>query len=117
MVGMINTLFGYAVFFLFEFLTRSDEISLLFANLLGVLFNFNTIGRLVFKNGNIQRIFKFIGVYLLIYAINLASLKIFNRCGLASIYGEAFIVIPVVLLSFVLNKWFVFNQSDPSKVK
>lgn len=109
-VGGINTLFGYGVFFLFEYLTRSDAVSLLMSNVLGIIFNFNTLGRLVFKSHHYKLLIKFFLVYGVIYVLNLICLKVFHHFGMNSNIGQAILVIPVALLSYLLNKIFVFNK-------
>lgn len=114
-VGAVNTLFGYGVYYLARLISHSDAISLIFANVLGVLFNFNTLGKIVFKNHELKLIFRFFLVYAIIYVVNLSALKIMNYFGLESIIGQAFLVIPIALLSYILNKILVFRNSKAEK--
>ena len=109
-VGGINTAFGYGVFTAFILLNVHYTIAALLAQICGVVFNFNTYGMLVFKNKNYGLIFKFIGVYVITYFINIGLLKIFNIYGIGNIIAEAIILLPVAFLGFFLNKQLVFNK-------
>ena len=66
-VGIINTIFGYSVFAMLIILRLDYRYALLMATIFGVMFNFKTIGILVFKTKNNELIFRFIGVYCVIY--------------------------------------------------
>ena len=77
-VGMMNTLFGYGLFALFLYMGFHYTLSLLFATVLGVLFNFKTIGTLVFSSHDNRLIFRFIATYTVIYFINVLGIKAFS---------------------------------------
>ncbi|WP_024850587.1 GtrA family protein [Hydrogenovibrio kuenenii] len=111
LVGILNTIFGYSLFSYFIYLGIYYPISVLLATILGVLFNFKTIGRLVFGHRDHSRIFHFIAVYTVIYVINVLGLWGMEQYGLYNKYiAGAILLIPLALLSFVLNKKYVFNQ-------
>ena len=109
-VGIFNTIFGYSAYAFFVFIGCGDFTAPLFATVCGVLFNFKTIGKLVFGNSSNRLIFKFFGVYLFTYALAVALLKIFAFAGLENRYvSGALILAPMALISFFLNKNFVFK--------
>lgn len=108
-VGFINTLFGYLMFALFIFLNFHYSIAVLLATILGVLFNFETTGRLVFGSNNNTLIFKFIGVYTVIYIMNTAILKAFNFYKIDMYIAGAIVLPPMAVISFMLNKKLVFK--------
>lgn len=110
-VGGLNTLFGYAVFTLLVWLNVSYPLALLLSQVLGVLFNFRTTGRIVFSNRDNRLIVRFFGVYALLYGINLGLLKLLIACDLSVYVASALIVLPMALLSFALNKKFVFGRN------
>jgi putative flippase GtrA len=107
-VGGINTLFGYLVFSFFIILRIHYSIASLFATILGVLFNFFTTGRIVFNNKDSKLLIKFFGVYGFTYLINLLFLKIFDTYQVNMLIAGAILVLPIAVLSFFLNKSFVF---------
>lgn len=107
-VGGINTIFGYSIFSILILLQIHYSIASLLATILGILFNFFTTGRVVFENNNPKLLFKFFGVYGVIYLINLFFLKIFDSCQVNMLIAGAILVLPISILSFILNRSFVF---------
>jgi len=108
-VSGINTAFGYGLFALLIFLGVIYPIALFIGTIAGILFNFKTIGVLVFENPNNKLIFKFFGVYGIVYLFNLGGLTLLKHFGVDSYTGGALLLIPAGLLAFFLNKIFVFN--------
>jgi len=108
-VGGINTAFGYGIFALLIFLKFHYAVATLLATILGVLFNFKTTGRLVFESKDNRLIFKFIGVYAIIYAINTVSLGVFDFLKVNMYLAGAVLVLPMAMVAFVLNKSLVFK--------
>ncbi len=108
-VGGINTAFGYGIFALLIFLKVHYAIAALLATILGVLFNFKTTGRLVFGSKDNGLIFKFVGVYAIIYAINTATLGVFNFFKVYMYLAGAVMILPMAMVAFVLNKSLVFK--------
>jgi putative flippase GtrA len=109
-VGLINTLVGYSLYALFIYFGLSYVYALGIATILGVLFNFQTIGRLVFESSNNALLIKFIGVYIIVFGANLVLINGMIRLGLNAYSAGAVALIPSAALSFLLNKYFVFNR-------
>ena len=110
LVGILNTAFGYSLFALFIFLNMHYSLAVFLSTVLGILFNFKTIGKLVFDSHDNSLIFRFIFVYVLLYLINISCLWFFKISGWENMYINGFILlIPLALISFVLNKKFVFK--------
>lgn len=85
-------------------------LAMLTANVLGVLFNFNTTGRLVFANRNPRLIFNFVGVYAIVYVTQITLLHMFHLLGTDMKIAGALVIFPVAVLSFLLQKTFVFRN-------
>jgi len=110
MVGLLNTLFGYSIFALLIYLGLNYPVALLLATVLGVLFNFKSIGILVFESRDNKLIFRFIVVYVVIYLLNLAGLKLLSLAHV-NMYVAGAILLPLMaIVGFVINKRFVFNH-------
>lgn len=132
-VGVINTIFGYGVFLLFIWFGMHYSIALLFANILGILFNYKTTGYIVFQNKSNRLLVKFFMVYGVVYLFNLLELYLLDRSNLyefvlslpvldfldalplnpekiGDAMGQAITLLPNAILSFLLNKIFVFKQ-------
>lgn len=111
-VGGINTVFGYSVFAILTLLKVHYAIALFLGNVLGILFNFNTTGRIVFHNRDNRRIFGFFGVYGITYLVNLACLRVFDLNHVNMLIAGAIMVLPMAAFSFILNRAFVFKTSS-----
>lgn len=108
-VSGLNTIFGYGLFALLVFIGVTYPIALLIATIAGILFNFKTIGIIVFKNHDNLLIFRFFGVYGITYLFNLGGLVLFKYFEINIYLAGAILLIPVGLIAFLLNKVFVFN--------
>jgi putative flippase GtrA len=110
MVGIINTVFGYSVYSLLIFIDLHYSVASLLATLVGVLFNFKTIGSIVFKANDNSLIIKFIAVYSFTYFVNLVGLKIFNSFQI-NLYLAGFLLLIICTpISYYLNNQFVFHK-------
>jgi|SRR5665647_1294866 len=108
-VSGLNTFFGYGLFAILVFIGLVYPIALLIATIAGILFNFKTIGIIVFKNHDNLLIFRFFGVYGITYLFNLGGLALFKYFEINIYLAGAILLIPVGLFAFLLNKVFVFN--------
>jgi putative flippase GtrA len=111
LVGTVNTLFSYAVFSLLIFCGLHYTLALLIATVLGVLFNFKTFGKLVFRNTNNKLFFKFILIYAALYLFNVVALKILLSYAINVYVAGMITTIIAALLSYILNKEFVFKEA------
>jgi putative flippase GtrA len=111
-VGGINTVFGYLVFSVFILLQIHYSIASLLATILGVLFNYFATGKIVFNNSDPKLLTKFFGVYGITYLVNLIFLKIFNNYHVNMLIAGAILVFPSAILSYFLNKTFVFRVKN-----
>ena len=108
-IGALNTVFGYAVFSLFLFLGFHYAVASLLATIVGVLFNFLTTGRFVFNNRDHSLLGKFFLVYAVVYGCNVGALKILDALAVNLYLAGALLLLPLALLSYILNKQFVFE--------
>ena len=109
-VGVINTIFSYSLYAFFLSLGIHYGVAVLLSTILGVLFNFKTIGKFVFNNDSNRLIFKFIVPYVVIYFLNIGSLRVFDFFDFNMYFAGFIVTIYLSLVSFYLNKKFVFNQ-------
>lgn len=109
LVGTLNTLFGYSVYAFLLFIGLHYALAAFLATCIGVLFNFKTTGRIVFQSTGKGLLFKFILVYTVLYIINITILQFLLFIGINAYLGGAICIPPMALLSFFLNKRFVFT--------
>lgn len=113
-MGGVNTVFYYFLYSLLIYMGLHYAAAVAAATVCGVLFNFQTFGRVVFKDFQPRLLGRFIGVYIVVYIANVAGLKLLEMAGLTDKYiAGAALVLPVALLGYILNKTFVFNRSKP----
>lgn len=108
MVGILNTAFGYTLFVLLIWLGLYYPYAVGLGTVLGVLFNFQTTGRLVFGNAKWQSIFRFIGVYFLIYLLNVGGVAILLELGCTAYLAGAILLIPMAGISYLMLHFFVY---------
>lgn len=110
-VGIANTFFGYGVFFLLLRANLAPTNALALATIVGILFNFITTGRVVFVNADVSRLWRFIGVYGLVFIFNATLLEVGISFGFGAAFAQAALLGPCVALSYLLNRAFVFDAS------
>lgn len=108
-VGGINTLFAYLLYAGFLYVHVHYALASLLSTVIGVLFNFMTTGRIVFKNGDNRLLFKFAGVYCITYSVNVGCLRIFAAFKANMYLAGAILTIPVAMLAYTLMRKYVFT--------
>ena len=111
-VGVLNTAFGYLCYVLFVYLGFDYKMAVLMATIIGVFFNYYTIGNYVFGSSGQNLILKFILVYIVIYFMNILLIKLFKNTGYNDYLSGFFAVIPCAVISFALNKFYVFRKQE-----
>ena len=109
-VGGLNTLFGYTLFAVLIFFGLHYTIAVFIGTVLGVLFNFQTTGRLVFGSKDRSLIWKFFGVYGVTYIVNIIGLYLLEKVIHNVYISGAILILPLALLGFSLNKRYVFTR-------
>ncbi len=108
-VGGLNTLFGYAVFLTCLWLGMHYALSAGISTVLGVLFNFRSTGKLVFGKQDVRLLPLFVGVYVVVYLVNVSGLTTLLNFGVPEWAGGLIMILPCAILSYVLNLRCVFR--------
>lgn len=106
-VGLLNTAFGYAVFATMTLLHSGVPAALLVSIGAGVLFNYQTSRRLVFRSAG--RKVRFFAVFAVVLLVNWAALRVLLSLDFSSLLAQAMLVIPVAALSFAGQWLLVFG--------
>lgn len=106
--GVINTLFGFAVYSVFIMSGVAVWLSLLVGMLSGTVFNFFTTGGYVFRDLSFTRFPLFVLCYLLVYGINLLLIELISFWLNNKILSQAIVIFPLAFLSYFLMARFVF---------
>lgn len=111
LVGGVNTVVGYALFAAFVWAGLAYPLAIGLATVLGVAFNFQSTGRLVFGGAPLSQLGRFVAVYVVVYLINVGSVALLLRAGLSVYVANAMVILPLALIAFVLQRRFVFSAS------
>ena len=109
LVGLLNTIVYYALYSLFIYLQFNYKWAVLFATLVGVLFSFKTFGKFVFNNSDKNMIYKFLFSYSILYLFNIVFINVFEEIFFNYYISGFFATLCCAVLSFILNKWYVFR--------
>ena len=109
-VGFVNTLFGYSIYATLILLGVSYSIAILLATIIGVVFNFFTIGSIVFQSFDWSKIYLFVTVYFCSYGINVFCLYILISYGFNSLVAGVISMPLVAALTYIGLKFLVFSK-------
>ncbi|TRU97451.1 MAG: GtrA family protein [Microcystis wesenbergii Mw_QC_S_20081001_S30D] len=118
LVGVLNTLFSYFLYGTLILIGLDYKYAVLLATILGVLFNFQTTGKLVFGSKNNKLIFRFVLVYVVTFLLNVEVLRIVDAIDIGieqktkMLIAGAILLLPMAVISFILIKLFVFREGS-----
>ena len=108
-VGAANTEFNILVYWAMLWAGLAVPLASLASVVVGILINFTTQSRFVFDNRDPWKLLPYFIVWSILYAFNLGLIWLLMRCGLDA-YAAGFLSTPAtVLLSYFLQKAFVFR--------
>ncbi len=113
LAGGVNTLFGWLIYSASVLLGAPVWMALIISTVIGIAFNFLTIGGYAFKALAVQRLPKFVSAYGLVYAVNLASIGAMKHWVHDPIWVQLLLTPPMALLSFLLmSRWVFVGEGD-----
>jgi putative flippase GtrA len=110
-VGAVNTVVGYGLYLGGLWIGLPYQAALVAATVLGVIFNFFSTGGLVFANRAPGLIVRFAAGYGVTLAVNLVLLTLLVRSGVSKALAQAILLAPMVIASFLVNKYLVFGKT------
>lgn len=110
-VGGLNTIVGYGLYAALLLAGLPYLWALFFATILGVIFNYFSIGRLVFRSrGGWLAFGKFIFAYALTYVTNAAILSFsINKLAWNAYISQLLSIAPTAAISWILMKHWVYK--------
>lgn len=108
LVGGLNTAFGYGVYVGCLWLGMHYAVAGAISTVLGVLFNFKSTGMLVFRSRDHGRLPHFVAVYVVTYLFGTLCVGGMLRLGIPAWLGGLILILPSAILSYLLNRRFVF---------
>jgi putative flippase GtrA len=108
-VGAANTGFNILVYWAMLWAGLAVPLASLASVVVGILISFTTQSRFVFDNRDPRKLLPYFIVWSILYAFNLGLIWLLMGCGLDA-YAAGFLSTPAtVLLSYFLQKAFVFR--------
>lgn len=108
-VGLLNTIFGYALYLVGIFLGAAPGVALAVATIIGAVFNYFSTGSLVFANSGVRRLPLFLAAYLVIYLGNVAALHALISAGSSASLAQGILLPLVAASSFIIFKFLIFR--------
>ena len=108
LVGALNTAFGYGAFLLALAVMPGALSALALATVVAILFNFVSLGSLVFGSTDPRRLWRFLVTYGTVFAFNAVGLQLLQATGLQPALGGLVLLPGGAALSYVVNRRFVF---------
>jgi putative flippase GtrA len=112
-VGSVNFAFYYAVFASLHLLGVTPTASVVIATTVGVLFNFCTTGRVVFRSRDVRVLPRFIGIYVVQCALNVLFLKALIAAHIPVLIAEFIVVGVLAVFTFLALRRWVFSHAAP----
>jgi len=113
-VGGLNTLVGYCIFAALILLGLPTAAAVVLGTILGVLFNFISTGGIVFRNRAGRLLPRFLSVYAVQMALNVAALTALERAGLHPLVAGILVLPPLVVFTYFAMRRFVFGAAQES---
>jgi len=107
--GAINTLLSYCIFATLIYLGVVYWLAVVICYVLGLVINYKTIKTIAFNDSSKQSLRNFFFIFCGTCLLNIGSLKVLIELGINAYVSAWIVVIPISLLSYVLNKKYVFN--------
>lgn len=110
--GLLNTIFGYAVYAVLLVINTPYLIALFLATVAGIIFNYFSFGRIVFNGLGSWFIFaRFIFAYAIIYTVNAVVLWVLAEYFFINPYMGQILCIPIgVVLSWLIMNYWVYKN-------
>lgn len=109
LVGCVNTGFSYGLYALFLWVGLNFAVANGLAFVISLLFSFRTQGMLVFRNPEPRLILRFVMMWAVIYLFNIALISGLMRLGMSAYLAGAVALVPVTLLSYLIQRFVVFG--------
>lgn len=109
LVGCINTGFSYGLYALFLWCGLNFVVSNGLAFVISLLFSFRTQGTLVFRNPDSSLLMRFVMIWSVVYVLNIAFISGLMRLGIGAYLAGAVALVPITLMSYLLQKFAVFG--------
>ncbi|WP_436093066.1 GtrA family protein [Bosea sp. LjRoot237] len=110
-IGIINTIFGYSIFLISYLILKDHNISISLATVVGVIFNYMTVGNYIFDNQGWKQFPLFIISYIISFLANILILNALVYFELNVIIAQALSLPPTIAISYLFNSRISFRKN------
>ena len=108
--GILNTVFGYAIYVCLVLLGLPLWGAVLGATTLGFIFNFFSYGELVFGSSGLGQLPRFLVVYASIGLLNILGLKLLEHVATGPLLSQALLLPVLAVTGYAGMRRFVFSS-------
>ena len=109
LIGLLNTGFSYGLFVLLIRFNVGYPVAIGLTTIVGIIFNFQTTGRIVFGNADWSKIKRFALVYVVIYCLNILGMALLLSFEFNVYMANALLILPLSLITYALQQKMVFQ--------
>ena len=109
LTGLVNTAFSYGVYCAALFVGATYPVAALIGLIAGIFFSFLTMGRIVFRKSLQGRFARFVGLWAVLYLAHIGLIRVLIGVGFDAYLSGLIASGPVVGLSFVFQRYWVFR--------
>ena len=110
LVGIFNTVAHYGIYSTLIYIKFDYRLAVFFANIFGVLLSYFMFSQFVFSGRKRNALIKFVALYILLYLVNIILISLLNTIIHNYYISGLFAIIFCAVLSFILNKAFIFKD-------
>lgn len=101
-VGVLNTAFGVIVYEILVWIGMQPQPALALAYFIGIIWNYFTHGKIVFKTQGFRRFPAYLGSYLIIYLANAIGLHLMLEAGVSKYVAQPILAVIMAVPTFFL---------------
>lgn len=111
-IGFLNTAFAYLVYAASLYFGLPYPVAIVLSMAASILVGFVGQGRLVFRNSDPSRIVRYVVMWGLLLLVHTAIVNRSVAYGLTTYVGGLLAILPVVSLSYFIQKYYVFKRES-----
>lgn len=116
-VGAVNTFLGFLLFAALIYFGMNYIVACLVITIIGIFFNFATMGKIVFHNSNPLLIFRYILMNIVNYLLSVLFLKLFSYSINDMYVNGAIVTILMAGYTYYVSKYYVFRETAFEVIK
>lgn len=109
LTGAVNTGFSFGIYCAVLYVGAPYPVAALISLIAGICLSFVTMGRIVFRSQRRNRFARFVAVWAVLYGVHVGLIWLLVRGGLDAYLAGLIASVPVLAISFLLQRNYVFR--------